>query len=346
MGFSVFSGIIGVTMQRISIIFVLLGMALSLGMNTNPSITQASSGYDMVAAVNDFRATNGLPALQTDPILMSIAQAHSEYQASVGTVTHTGPGGSSLKDRAYTAGFGGGATIFLSENIAGGPNLSIQTAIYQYWQDATHLSTMLNPAAIYIGAGVAKAGDYVYYTVDAGYYSGAPASVASSDTPGGSTNSGPTAVAYEPFVVVTPLEDGAIIHVVGYGQSLIGIAKTYQVELNDILQLNSLTMDSIIYPGEEIIIRAGSTPTLTTSPTRTLPTTTASLTATRMTPTPRGTFTQNPTASSTPTTTPMPVSTERERLITGVVVMALVIFLAVIVSGLLARKTEISETKG
>jgi LysM repeat protein len=330
-------------MKRISIVVVLLGMALSLGMNANPSLSQASSGYDMVAAVNDFRAANGLPALQTDPILMSIAQAQSEYQASIGTVTHTGPGGTSPKDRAYAAGFGGGATIFLSENIAGGLNLSIQTAIYQYWQDATHLSTMLNPAAVYIGAGVAKAGDYVYYTVDAGYYSGAPSPGTSSNVPGGS-NTGPTAVAYDPFVVVTPREDGAIIHTVGYGQSLIGIAKTYGVELNEIFQLNGLTMDSIIYPGEEIIIRAGSTPTLTASPTRTLPTATPSLTATRFTPTPRGTFTQNPTASSTPTTTPMPISAERERLTTGVVVMALVIFLAVVLSGLLGKETEDSET--
>jgi hypothetical protein len=40
----------------------------------------------------------------------------------------------------------------------------------------------------------------------------------------------------------------------------------------------------------------------------------------------------------------MPISAERERLTTGVVVMALVIFLAVVLSGLLGKETEDSET--
>jgi len=324
---------------------MIVGMTLALGLDVTPSFAQASSAYDVVAVVNDFRAANGLLPLEINPILMSIAQAHSDYQASIRTVTHTGAGGTSVTDRAYAAGFGGGATIFVSENIAGGINLSIQKALYEYWQDAAHLNTMLNPAAVYIGAGVGITGDYVYYTVDAGYYSGATSSEdTTTKPPAAKTSPGPTAVAYDPFVVSTPQEDGKIIHTVGFGQSLIGIAKTYGIELNDIFQLNDLTQDSIIYPGEKIIIQIGKTPTPTLTPTEPhslTPTATQRMaTATpRISSTPRRT--PSPTPSPTATEPFITLDTGRERLAAGVVVMALAVFLTVVINGVVAGKKSV-----
>jgi LysM repeat protein len=334
------------TMRKFSFILFILGFVLTLAVDTTPTLAQASSAYDVVAAVNEFRAANGLPPLQIDPILMSIAQAHSDYQASIGTVTHTGPGGSSLRDRATAAGFGGGATVFLSENIAGGMNMSIHTAIYQYWQDDLHLYTMLNPAAVYIGAGVAVSGNTVYYTVDAGYYAGAP-SAGSTSIPGGEgTSPVSTPVGYDPFVISTPREDGAIVHIVGYGQSLIGIANTYKVDLSELLQLNGFNLDTIIYPGDEIIIRAGvpltPTPSPTETPTALQATDTPTVTATKDedTPTPRAIISPQPTLSPTTQSTPalFPTLTGREQLVIGVAVMALLVFLAVIASSVIERK--------
>lgn len=329
-------------MRKFSLIIILV--VLVLGLDGTPTSAQASSPHDVVAAVNNFRAANGLPALKTDPILMSIAQAHSDYQASIGTVTHTGPGGSSPKDRAYAAGFGGGATIFLSENIAGGMNLSIQTAIYQYWQDQTHLYTMLNPAAVHIGAGVAVSGSTVYYTVDVGYYAGEPSTGSTSVPTGDSIDPGPTAAKYDPFVISTPREDGAIIHIVGYGQSLIGIANTYKVELNDLLQLNGLKLDTIIYPGDEIIIKTGVpltlTPTGTPTAFRATNTPRPTATVTGDTPEPRNTATSVPTTPATtqPAPTSSPNLTPRVQLAIGVAVLALLVFLAVILSSFMERK--------
>jgi LysM repeat protein len=327
---------IGGTMRK-AILLSFLSILLLLGFEAVPASAQASSAYDVVAAVNDFRTSNGLPALQVDPILMSVAQAHSDYQASINTVTHTGAGGTRPVDRAVAAGFGGGATVFISENIAGGLNMSISKAIWQYWQDDAHLHTMLNPAAIYIGAGVGKAGDTVYYTVDTGYYAGA-----SAPTPPGGGTSAPasTVVAYDPFVVSTPREDGAIIHIVGFGQTLIGIADKYDVELNDLLQLNNLTMKSVIYPKEEIIIKPSRTPGATEPPTNPAPTVTPSRTGTsfKRSTTPRGTFTPRPSSTSTPTTTPMPMSAERERLVIGVAAAALVVFVGVLLVGIFKGK--------
>lgn len=257
------------TRRLIVPILVIILISVSL-IPTDRSHAQAGTAYDMIAAVNALRAGYGLGPLQIDPILMSIAQAHSDYQASIQTVTHTGAGGTSVRDRAAAAGFGGGASFFVSENIAGGTNLSVQTAIYDYWQDALHMNTMIGEYT-YIGAGVGFSGDKVYYTVDVGYYSGAPtpeAVEAATPVPGATQTSGtpqPTPIVFDPFIISTPRDDGAIIHIVGYGQTLIGIAQTYEISLSDLLEQNYLTTDSVIYPGENLIIKPSETAGLESS---------------------------------------------------------------------------------
>jgi len=193
---------------------LLFGLVLfALGVDTAPSAAQDCDVYCVVAAVNAFRTANGLPAMQIDSSLMAAAQAQSDHQASIGQVTHVGAGGSSATQRAIAYGFGGGAQVFVSENIAGGMTMTIEKAIYEYWQDSLHLQTMLNPAALYIGAGVGNANGYIYYTVDTGYYVGAPGSsseVIPQTTAGPAPTSGPTT---DSFIKSTPQEDGAIIHV-------------------------------------------------------------------------------------------------------------------------------------
>jgi len=325
-------------------LFLLLGLILfSLSLNPYPKPPQVEDAYTVVAAVNAFRTANGLPALQIDSSLMAAAQAQSDYQAAIGQVTHVGAGGTSASQRAIAYGFGSGAQVFVSENIAGGMTMTINTAIYQYWQDSLHLHTMLNPAALYIGAGVGVSGDYVYYTVDTGYYVGAPGSGTQATPAPGVTYAPPptSGPATDPFVVSTPKEDGAIIHIVGYGQSLIGIANTYEVEVAELLIINGLTLDSIIYSGDEIIINPSHTPTVTGSPEPPTATLTPSVTLTprdatktpMMTPTARNTATASP--SLTPT--PLVISPEQVPVVVGAVLISLVIFLVVIFSSLLKR---------
>ncbi len=327
-------------------LFLILELVLfSLSLTPLPRLAAVEDAYQVVAAVNAFRTSQGLPALQIDNALMAAAQAHSDYQASISQVTHTGAGGTRPTDRAIAYGFGNGAQVFVSENIAGGMTMTINTAIYSYWQDSLHLHTMLNPAALYIGAGVGVTGNYVYYTVDTGYYVGAPGSGAQATTDPGAayvppTASGPVA---DPFVKAEPGEDGSIVHIVGYGQSLIGIANSYDVELNTLLQLNGLTMDSVIYPEDEIIIQPSYTPTVTGTPpppTATL-TPTITLTTRFVSPTPLPPPT---TAAPSPTSTPSPVviSPEQEPIVVGAVLISMGILLAVIFGGYLTRKPNSS----
>lgn len=335
-------------MRKFSFFILSVGVLLTLGLTPLPKLNQAETPAQVIAAVNAFRTAQGLPALEVDYALMGAAQAHSDYQASIGQVTHTGAGGSRPIDRAYAWGFGNGATAFVSENIAGGYGVTIQTAIYDFWQDEAHLHTMLNPNAIYIGAGVATSGSSTYYTVDTGYYVGsrprATADPNATPPPEGSAPPGPTAVSYDPFIISTPREDGAIIHVVGYGQTLIGIANTYGVSLADIYKHNNYNQNTIIYPNEWVIIRPSQeaaitetveTPGPSPSPTNEKPTS-------RPTHTPRDAQSTRPVVVIHPTATPTPipvtVDAEDAPLVLIVVGLSLVALLGVIVYGLLNRQ--------
>ncbi|HBX70169.1 MAG TPA: hypothetical protein DEH25_12530 [Chloroflexi bacterium] len=336
-------------MRKIWILGALIGILLTLGMAPLPVPQQVETPSQVIAAVNAFRTANGLPALEVDYSLMGAAQAHSDYQAAIGQVTHTGSGGSQPLDRAYAWGFGEGATAFVSENIAGGYKVTLETAIYDFWQDSAHLHTMLNPNAIYIGAGVATSGKSTYFTVDTGYYVGSKPKATSvpgaTPVPGATKLPGPTAVSYDPFVISTPRADGAIIHVVGYGQTLSGIAQTYGVPLADLIRYNGYSQNEVIYPKEWVIIR----PAGETSITETAPTPEVTLAPTKTERSPKATRTPGANIQATrpvvivnPTPTPTPevvtVSEGQQPLVVVTVLLSLGFLVGIIFYGMLKRK--------
>jgi hypothetical protein len=105
------------------------------------------------------------------------------------------------------------------------------------------------------------------------------------------------AIAWE---TATPAPDGSVTHIVKAGQTLVGIAAVYQAPLADLLSLNGLTMQSIIQPGDPVIIKPADptqTPTQTATPT---------VQPTRRT---TATFTPQPTLMPSPSLQPSPVST-------------------------------------
>jgi LysM repeat protein len=313
-----------------------------------PAMAQAGDASALVAAVNQLRAAYGLPALEVNSTLMYIAQTHSEYQASIGEVTHYGPGGSRPKERATAAGYGGGATFFISENIAGGTNLSAQEAVSLWTGDSLHWNTMMGENYREIGAGVAVSGGFVYYTIDVAYVAGSGSSVSPSATPGPGTPSatpGPSPIPIYAVITATPNPDGSIIHVVQSGQTLITIAQAYQVTVQEIKVLNGLSGDDI-YVGDQLIIYPAYTPTPTGQATETRtqtpgptstrrPTRTASPSATLQTRTP------SPDAPHSTPTAPPVGSFPPDRV--GNFLIGAVIVLAVLGLGLMAAGTLIKR---
>ncbi len=225
------------------------------------------SAQDVINAVNQVRAARGLPAYQVNGALMAAAQAHSEYQASINSATHTGQGGSSVLARALAAGYGNGAAVSVIENIYSGMNATPQQAV-NWWQgDSLHLSTLISTRHQDAGAGVARNGERVFYTLDVGGVSSAAGNAATQlavTTSSDGQTPAASAAAFFPVLVSTPGPDGSVIHVVQPGQTLWTIAATYKISIADLLRINGLNDRSFILPGQKIIIQPpGSLPTAT-----------------------------------------------------------------------------------
>jgi LysM repeat protein len=214
----------------------------------------SASAYDVIAAVNQVRAANGLAPFAINGALMAAAQAHSDYQAATGSVSHTGSGGSSPGSRASAAGYSGSVI----ENIYSGMNASPQQAV-SWWQgDSLHLNTLLSTRHSEAGAGVASSNGVMYYTLDVGTGTGGSSGTTGAAVPAATGAPGvapATVVAFNPVKIATPGPDGSIVHVVEAGQTLWTIAASYKIALSDLLQLNGFTENTYIFPGNKILIQ-------------------------------------------------------------------------------------------
>ncbi len=313
----------------------------------------AYTAYDLINGVNDVRASYGLPPLEVNNNLMAAAQAHSDYQASLGQATHTGEGGTTAADRARTAGYGGGADVSVTENIFSGAGATALIAINWWVGDTPHLQTLIGPYK-HIGAGMAIKNGVTYFTLDVGYLSGDPGTGADATGTGSGTEI--------PLAVATPREDGSIVHIVGFGQTLWTIATLYGITVDELLTLNNLTESSVIFPGEELIIQlptngptftpsgptytpAPTTPTITPTPT-TRPTRTPRPTRTLI-PEDRSTSTPAPGSTAIPTSTPppTPVPTQSSPLTQSTIRIA-IIALVVFAAGLVLVGNVFDKKKG
>ena len=135
-----------------------------------------ASASEVIDAVNGLRISHGLPPYTVSSILMGTAQGQSDYMASTGSVTHTGPGGASVTQRLLAAGYplAGDLSLggFRSENIVGSPGMTSQGAVSSWTGDDLHLHTMLSADLTEIGAGVTEQDGVTYFVIDCAASSG------------------------------------------------------------------------------------------------------------------------------------------------------------------------------
>ncbi len=219
---------------------------------------------ELIAAVNALRASNGLPPYNIHPILMQTAQNQANYMASIGVVTHEGPGGITLTERLLNAGYplAGDLSLggFRAENITAGVNMTPAAAVAQWTEDAPHLNTMLSPNLQDIGAGVARVGDKVYYVIDCARPTSNGLPQPYTPAPGSGTAAASAAEYMIPVVTSTPDSQGRVYHEVQYGQTLWSIAIAYGTKIDLIRRLNNLPSTEI-YPGQKLLILQVATPT-------------------------------------------------------------------------------------
>lgn len=321
------------------LLFLLLLLTLFPGSGVFAQSTPPTTAWDLISQTNSMRASYGYPDLSTDGILMATAQATAEIMAASQTCAHlAGMGYPNVSSRAMAAGYGGGATAFVTENIACGSG-SMPDLYYNYWADFEHMRPVNGPQAglyVHVGAGAAQdATGWWYYVLHVGYTSGSYNVTTQMPTLPGGTLMPTSDQRVIPIVTATPMSDGSVIHVVQPGQTLWGIANTYGLTPDDIKALNNMASDTI-YANQKLTIRVAFTPTISPTITQTPlpPTRTPRPTNTLAPPT----QTRQPSITPTPTRAPLfPegsfLSGNRRVLGFGIIVICAVGLLFVVLSG-------------
>jgi len=213
---------------------------------------QSVSAYELIAAMNVLRMSNGLPALIEHPIINAVAQGTAQIMADGLLSWHIGD----VKGRLAAAGYGGGGTVFATENFAVAGDSATIDQIMLMWADYDHMRPATQPYYCHVGAGTARASNgMTYFILQAAYISGVPCEAA---PPGGWTPiPGQTPIVpgiITPVELVEPDENGNYLHVVMPGQSFWSIAVAYGVTITDILRWNNLPESYVLQAGDELLI--------------------------------------------------------------------------------------------
>ncbi|RJP53129.1 MAG: LysM peptidoglycan-binding domain-containing protein [Anaerolineaceae bacterium] len=238
-----------------------------------PSLPTAG---EIIAAVNNLRASRGLNILTTNSILMQVAADQaSALAASNGAIGHERPCGMTLGQDLLRRGFPLAGALSLdgyrSENW--GTAYTAEEAIRMWLGDEPHTDTMVDPNRSDIGAAVAVS-DQTYVVLEtalstasgqmqyeaAGILTGIPMTVTACY--GESTQYAENSLLPQysiPVARATALPNGEVIHEVKYGQALWSIAIQYGTTIDDLRRLNNLPATPVIYPGQKLIVMKGAT---------------------------------------------------------------------------------------
>ena len=238
-------------------------LALGLEVFSPPPAAQAAppqqvSAFELILAMNTLRVSYGLPALIEDPIVNAVAQSTAATMAANNMSWHIGD----VRGRLAGAGYGGGATVWATENFAvssGGMGID---EIMAAWADPDHMRPAVTPAYCHVGAGAAQAANgRIYYVLQAAYVAGQACGSTSSPSSGGNPQPGAPANPVPgvsqliiPVKIATPDPEGKIFHEVQAGQSYWSIAIAYQITIRDLEVWNNTSRDIPLRPGDRLFI--------------------------------------------------------------------------------------------
>ena len=230
----------------------------------------APSPADVIIAVNNLRASQGLNVLSVDPVLMQVAALQaSALAASEGAVGHQRPCGMSLGQQLLSMGYPLWGDLsqdgYRSENWVMAETIE---EVMAFWQsDEEHTNTMISDFRSDIGAAVAVS-DQIYVVLETALstpsrkmqyeardiLTGIPVT----QTLCAGFASGDISDYSIPVALSTARPDGDVVHEVKYGQTLWSLADLYHVSVDDIKRLNGLVDDTVV-PGWKLLIQKAAT---------------------------------------------------------------------------------------
>lgn len=262
---------------------------------------------ELIELVNSLRSANGLPPLNVNSLIMGTAQSFADQMAAQELTWHIG----GHREAIAAAGYGTGKTVWATENFAMGYGAYTLANVQAVWSDDLHMKPMREAKYCDIGAGVATAASgMTYYIVQVAYTTPGECEISDSSddfSTKAETSTQTTADKTNDLTETNPIEisDEDLTHTVVLGDSLWGIAQTYQTNIEAIQTINNLESDEI-YIGQKLLVPTSiySVMTKTALVTR-MPTSTPQVTATPAASTgtlqPRSSATAARTAANTPT---------------------------------------------
>lgn len=251
-----------ITCEMSRVLRISLVLALFLGML--PAVKRAeanlparplrqTAAWELIAAMNVWRTSNGLPALIEDATINAVAQNTAQIMADQNLSWHIG----NVAGRLQAAGYGGGKKVYATENFAMASGSATIDQIMPMWADPDHMLPATNPNYCHVGAGVATASNgFVYYILQAAYISG-EACTGSYTPPGGvdpGTVPGINPGIIVPVELVEPDGKGIYTHIVKPGQSLWAIAVAYKTTIKNLKAWNRLPEGYSLQIGDKLII--------------------------------------------------------------------------------------------
>ncbi|GEM_PF-1079389 len=336
-------------------LFILFAVFL-LGFAPRRNATPA----ELVEWTNQLRVAYGLKALEPNSYLERTAQETADIMAANGMTGHIG----GVADRIAAAGYGGGVTVYATENIMTGTDLTAEEIVTMAWADDTHSIPVKNPIYCDIGAGVATDAEGVsYYVLHAAYsdkrwcgpyispdgsllpwaYTATAAILTATGAPKAGTPD-PNATV-DPFDTsqwiltvrtVTPNPDGVLVHEVKFGQSLWSIATAYGTTVKAIQNINGISEDwQTVYSGQKLIIPTSLTPHPTDTPAATHTPTTGQGVALVSAST--ATASRAPVTSATPSPVNKPTPPDTDSLVRTAIWVVAGLGVVLILGGLLLK---------
>jgi LysM repeat protein len=219
-----------------------------------PAPSSQVSAYELILAMNTLRVSYGLPALIEDPIVNAVAQNTAATMAANNMSWHIGD----VRGRLAAAGYGGGATVWATENFAVSSNGMGIDEVMAVWADPDHMRPAVNPAYCHVGAGSAQSADgRIYYILQAAYVGGQECGSSSPSAPGAAPQPGVVPGVSQliiPVKIATPDAEGKVFHDVQAGQSYWSIAIAYQITIRDLEVWNNTSRDIPLRSGQRLFI--------------------------------------------------------------------------------------------